>query len=46
MVDAFASANPDLLDNASGLLETLYDRETLRSDHARRVFLLRGTRAQ
>ena len=37
---AFAAANPDLFDKDSGVLLALYDRETLRSERARRVFLL------
>jgi hypothetical protein len=44
--DAFAASNPDLFDNANGALSALYDRETLRSERARRVFLLpRSARA-
>lgn len=38
--DAFASANPDLFDRAGGALARLYDRATLESPLARRVFLL------
>jgi hypothetical protein len=38
--DAFADANPDLFDRAGGALARLYDRETLESPLARRVFLL------
>jgi hypothetical protein len=37
---SFAEANPDLLDNRSGALSRLYDAQTLRSDLARRVFVL------
>lgn len=36
--DAFAAAHPELFE--SGLLETVYDRETLGSALARRVFVL------
>lgn len=38
--DAFAADNPDLFDDANGVLVSLYDRETLGSERARRVFLL------
>ncbi|MGO9000231.1 MAG: hypothetical protein ACLQVI_43435 [Polyangiaceae bacterium] len=39
-LDVFAATNADLFDNANGVLLTRYDRETLRSERARRVFLL------
>jgi hypothetical protein len=38
--DAFAAANPDLLAPARDALSPYYDRETLGSERARRVFLL------
>ena len=38
--DAFAGANPDLFDRTGGALARLYDRATLESPLARRVFLL------
>jgi hypothetical protein len=38
--DEFAAANLDLFDWPGGVLATLYREETLRSDLARRVFLL------
>jgi hypothetical protein len=38
--DAFARANPDLLHRTGGALAQLYDRATLESPLARRVFLL------
>jgi hypothetical protein len=41
---SFALANPDLLDHKSGALAARYDQETLRSELARRVFLLPGGR--
>ena len=36
---AFADANPDLFDHADGALARIYDKETLTSEHARRVFV-------
>ena len=36
---AFAEANPDLFDHAGGALARIYDKETLASEHARRVFV-------
>jgi len=41
--DTFAAKNPDLFDNTNGALFTLYDRDTLHSERARRVFLLPKT---
>jgi hypothetical protein len=38
--DAFAAANPDLLVWKGGVLSTLYRKETLDSDLARRTFIL------
>jgi hypothetical protein len=38
--DEFAAANPDLLDWRESVLKNLYRDETLRSDLARRVFVL------
>jgi len=38
--DEFAASSPDLLSGAA--IDALYDRETLRSPLARRVFLLPG----
>jgi hypothetical protein len=37
---SFEAANPDLFDNKGGALSRLYDAETLKSDRARRAFLL------
>jgi hypothetical protein len=42
--EAFASANPELLAPKGGALEPYYDRATLESPLARRVFLLPRTR--
>jgi hypothetical protein len=38
--ESFARQNSDLFDNESGALAELYDAETLRSERARRVFVL------
>jgi hypothetical protein len=38
--DAFARDNPDLFDHKTGALAALYDEDTLKSDLARRVFIL------
>jgi hypothetical protein len=38
--DAFAAANPDLLSWKPSLLERYYTSETLKSDLARRTFLM------
>jgi hypothetical protein len=38
--EAFAARNPDLLAWNPSVLDRYYDRETLGSDRARRVFLM------
>jgi hypothetical protein len=38
--ESFARANPDLFDDRMGAIAAFYDRETLKSDLARRAFLL------
>jgi hypothetical protein len=43
--DAFADANPDLLDQTGGALAAHYDIATLRTERARRVFLLPSPRS-
>lgn len=42
---AFAAANPDLFDHASGAISRIYSKELLASDRARRVFVLPAARA-
>jgi len=42
--DAFAAANPDLLQGGMQALLALYDRETLGSELAKRAFVLPGAR--
>lgn len=37
---SFEAENPDLFDHAGGALSRIYDRETLASERARRVFVL------
>ena len=43
--EELAEANPDLFDHANGALARLYDKETLTSEHARRVFVFPRARA-
>ena len=38
--DVFAAANPDIFDHASGPISRIYDKGTLASERARRIFLL------
>lgn len=38
--DSFAAANPDLLTWKPSIIDSLYQPETIASDHARRVFVL------
>jgi hypothetical protein len=40
--EAFAARNPDLFAWKPSILDRYYDPETLRSDRARRVFVMPG----